>query len=190
MFPAFAEIGDVGFALFQQQDDIDGEGVDDVEPAHVTDGVPAGPGAVAVEKGVAHDHDGGSYGGQSAADVELAVFDVVAGQGKDAGAQAQDAEPPGKRHFMAGKEHENGCQERGRAAHDGIGERHVHIAVGYGDAEVVSDMDGTGACQECEAFQCGKGEEGDDEQDPDAAAETVEPRFIEFVGAALDDGIP
>ena len=67
-------------------------------------------------------------------------------RGKDAGAQAQDAEPPGKRHFMAGKEHENGRQERGRAAHDGIGERHVHIAVGYGDTEVVSDMDGAGAC--------------------------------------------
>lgn len=57
-------------------------------------GFPAGPGAVAVEKGVAHDHDGGSHGGQRAVDVELAVLNVVAGQGKDAGAQAQDAEPP------------------------------------------------------------------------------------------------
>ena len=190
VFPAVAEIGDVGFALSQQQDDVDGERVDDVEPAYVADGIPAGPGAVAVEKGVAHDHDGGSHGGQRAVDVELAVLNVVAGQGKDAGAQAQDAEPPGKRHFMAGKEHENGRQERGRAAHDGIGERHVHIAVGYGDAEVVSDMDGAGAGQKLEAFQRRKGEERDDEQNADASAEAVEPRFIELVGAALDDGIP
>ena len=39
-------------------------------------------------------------------------------------------------------------------------------------------------------FQRRKGEERDDEQNADASAEAVEPRFIELVGAALDDGIP
>ena len=43
VFPAVAEIGDVGFALSQQQDDVDGERVDDVEPAYVADGIPARP---------------------------------------------------------------------------------------------------------------------------------------------------
>ena len=51
-------------------------------------------------------------------------------------------------------------------------------------------MDGAGAGQKLEAFQRRKGEERDDEQNADASAEAVEPRFIELVGAALDDGIP
>ena len=168
---------------------MDGEDIEEEDPAGVADAVAAGTGAVAIGQRIARDDQGGA---QTDEDVRGAgaLVDVLQGQGQDAEAEQEDAAPAGETDVIAEQQQGQGRDHGGTAAHDGIAYGEVHLVIGLRDADVVCQVETTGKSQQTPGFRRRCGQEGQDEQGPQPAAQGVHGRFEEFVGAAFDDAVP
>ena len=168
---------------------MDGEDVEEEDPAGIADSVAAGPGTVSVGQRIGRDDQGRA---QTDEDVRGTgpLVDMLQGQGQDAEAEQEDTAPGGEADVVAEQQQGQGREHGGTAAHDGIAHGQVHLVISLRDADVICQVETAGKCQQAPGFRRRYGQEGQDGQGSQPAAQGVYGRFEKFVGAAFDDAVP
>ena len=125
------------------------------------------------EREGAGDDEGGAQGDEDAPQVGV-PFQIVQGKRQDAEAEDGDPAPARQAESLTEAEHDDGSDEGGAAAHDGVAEGKIDFLVGGGDADVIGEVAAAGKGQERPAGDRKRWEERQDEKCAETSAQCIE----------------